>query len=104
MASIGDTIFSVFIFLSIYAQVFFLVTFLENRKKIVTRSGRMELSKYPSVTVAVPCWNEEQTVERTVNSLLNLNYQKIKFKFLLSMMGLPTIHGVSFKNLLHIQT
>src|SRR3989338_5463415 len=83
MASIQNIILYVLVFLSVYAQVFFLVTFLENRKKIITRNGKIKLSNYPSVTIAVPCWNEENTVEATVNSLLNLNYPKDKIKIIL---------------------
>ena len=71
------------IFLSVYVQVFFFVTFLENRKKIVIRNGKVRLAKYPEVTVAVPCWNEEKTVAKTVHSLLNLNYPKDKIQIIL---------------------
>ncbi len=83
MALIPNIIFHVLIFLSVYVQVFFLVTFLENRKKIVTRSGKIKLGNYPEVTIAVPCWNEEKTLESTVHSLLNLNYPKDKVKIFL---------------------
>lgn len=65
-------------FLSAYIQVFFLVTFLENRKKIIRRKGSVELISYPSTTVIVPCWNEESTIDRTVSSLLDLDYPKDK--------------------------
>jgi cellulose synthase/poly-beta-1,6-N-acetylglucosamine synthase-like glycosyltransferase len=64
-------------------QVFFFVTFLENRKKIVIRDGKITLKEYPAVTITVPCWNEERTIEKTVNSLLNLNYPKDKLKVFL---------------------
>ena len=83
MASIFDVIFYILIFLSVYVQVFFFVTFLENRKKIVIRNGEIKLKFYPAVTITVPCWNEEKTVEKTVRSLLNLNYPKNKVKILL---------------------
>lgn len=83
MAVILDVIFYGLIFLSVYVQVFFLITFLENRKKILVRSGKVKLDSYPAVTIAVPCWNEEKTVERTVHSLLNLNYPKDKVKIFL---------------------
>lgn len=83
MASLFNIIFFILIFLSVYVQVFFFVTFLENRKKIVIRHGKIKLDFYPSVTIAVPCWNEEKTVEKTVRSLLNLNYPKDKLKILL---------------------
>lgn len=80
MAPTFNAIFYVLIFLSVYAQVFFFVTFLENRKKILVRSGTVKLAAYPSVTIVVPCWNEEKTVEGTVLSLLGLNYPKDKLE------------------------
>ncbi|MEK7128400.1 MAG: glycosyltransferase family 2 protein [Patescibacteria group bacterium] len=83
MVSIPNIIFYVLVFLSVYVQVFFLVTFLENRKKIITRNGKIKLAKYPSVTITVPCWNEEDTLEKTVLSLLNLNYPKDKIKIII---------------------
>lgn len=83
MIPISDLIFYIFIFLSVYVQVFFFVTFLENRKKIIIRNGKTALSFYPAVTIAVPCWNEEKTVEKTVRSLLHLNYPKDKLKIML---------------------
>jgi cellulose synthase/poly-beta-1,6-N-acetylglucosamine synthase-like glycosyltransferase len=64
-------------------QVFFLVTFLENRKKIVTRKGEIKLREYPAVTIVVPCWNEEKTISKTVHSLLDMNYPKDKLNIFL---------------------
>lgn len=83
MISVSDIIFYILVFLSVYGQVFYFVTFLENRKKIITRNGSIELAYYPSVTVVMPCWNEESTVEKSVLSLLNLNYPKDKLKIFL---------------------
>lgn len=83
MISIFSIIFYVLAFMSVYVQVFLLLTFLENRKKIVVRKGDIELKKYPAVTVIVPCWNEEKTIYKTVRSLLNLNYPKDKLKIIL---------------------
>ncbi len=83
MTSIGTIILYLFIFVSVYVQVFFLVTLLENRKKILIRKGETKLSKYPKVTITVPCWNEEKTVYKTVRSLLNLNYPQDKLQIFL---------------------
>ncbi|MFH1201220.1 MAG: glycosyltransferase [bacterium] len=83
MTSTFNIIFYIFVFLSVYVQVFFFVTFLENRKKIVIRNGKITLDFYPAVTIAVPCWNEENTVEKTIFSLLNLNYPKDKLQIFL---------------------
>lgn len=83
MAPILDIIFYVLIFMSVYVQVFFLITFLENRKKIIVRNEGIKLAKYPSVTIVVPSWNEEKTIYKTVRSLLSLNYPKDKVKIFL---------------------
>ncbi len=61
-----------------YVQVFLLVTFFENRKKIVIRSGKIDLDVYPTVTIIVPCYNEESVITLTVDSLLALDYPKDK--------------------------
>ena len=78
MTSIGDVIFYVFVFLSVYVQVFFFITFFENRKKIVTRNEKITLKHYPAVTIVVPSFNEGQTVYKTVRSLFDLNYPQNK--------------------------
>lgn len=83
MASFFNVIFYILVFLSVYAQVFFFITFLENRKKIIIRNTGIKLGFYPEVTIVVPCWNEESTVEKTVNSILQLNYPKDKIKIFL---------------------
>ncbi len=71
------------LFLATYVQVFFLITFFENRKKIVIRTGETKLKHYPAVTILVACWNEEKTVYKTVRSLLAMHYPKDKLKIFL---------------------
>ncbi|PIP68790.1 hypothetical protein CO033_02295 [Candidatus Nomurabacteria bacterium CG_4_9_14_0_2_um_filter_32_10] len=83
MASISNVVFYVLTFLSVYVQVFLLITFLENRKKIIIRNGPTKLTKYPKVTIIVPSWNEEKTIYKTVRSLLDLNYPKDKLRIFL---------------------
>ncbi len=65
-------------FLAVYVQVFFLVTFIENRKKIFIRHEKLNLDHYPTTTIVVPCYNEEKTVAITLESLLSLAYPKDK--------------------------
>lgn len=83
MASISEIILYFLAFISTFIQVFFLLTFLENRKKIVRRTGKLSLSTYPAVTVIVPCWNEAGTLGRTVESLMGLDYPKDKLNIFL---------------------
>ncbi len=61
-------------FLAIYVQVFLLVTFFEHRKEIFIRGKDITLDNYPTVSIIVPCYNEEKTVSLTIESLLSLNY------------------------------
>lgn len=75
-----NSILYVFLFLTLYLEVFFLITFFEERMKLGAVSIRAKLSHYPSVTIIVPCWNEENTVSKTVDSLLALHYPKNKLE------------------------
>lgn len=76
-------IFYVFCFISVYVQIFFLITFLEKRRHIVHNPDNLELLRYPTVTIAVPCYNEESTIDKTVKSLFSLDYPKDKIKIFL---------------------
>lgn len=83
MESVYTAIFYIFAFISVYVQVFLLITFIEKRRQIVYHPDNLELKRYPTVTVAVPCYNEEATIEKTVKSLLALDYPKDKLKIYL---------------------
>ncbi len=72
------TIFYILLFFILYIQVFFLLTFLEERSKPSISTYPLSITHYPSVTIVVPCWNEEKTVSKTVDSLLRLYYPKNK--------------------------
>lgn len=67
-----------FLFLSMFFQVLLLVSFFDNKKKIDEEEFEHPLEHYPTVTVAVPCWNEERTLAGTLDSLLALDYPKDK--------------------------
>jgi cellulose synthase/poly-beta-1,6-N-acetylglucosamine synthase-like glycosyltransferase len=60
-----------------YFQILLLLSFFENSKKIKDEESQ-DVSVYPTVTVAVPCWNEEKTLSGTLDSLLLLDYPKEK--------------------------
>lgn len=70
-------------FLSVYVQVFFLITFLEKRKNILIRTSPIKLNEYPGVTIIIPCYNAEKTITGTINSLLDLDYSKDKLKLII---------------------
>jgi len=58
-----------------------MMSFLEKRKKIKHEENR-QIEMYPSVTIAIPCWNEEKTVAATIKSLLALEYPQDKLKII----------------------
>lgn len=72
MESVQDLIFYILIFLALYVQVFFLVTFLE--KKHLLKKKHASTRVYPAVTFLVPCYNEESTVLQTIESIKSLEY------------------------------
>ncbi|MBP6883751.1 MAG: glycosyltransferase family 2 protein [Candidatus Pacebacteria bacterium] len=83
MVLLSTAIFYILVFLIVYMQVFFFVTFLEHRKKIVIRDGEIKLTNYKGVTIIVPSFNEETTIHKTVTSLLDLNYPKEHLQLIL---------------------
>lgn len=77
-----DVIYYFFVFFAIYIQIFFIITLFENRKVMFKKTEAGVLAYYPKISIIVPCWNEENTVVKTINSLLNLNYPKDKLEIL----------------------
>jgi peptidoglycan-N-acetylglucosamine deacetylase len=74
-----------FLFASLNFEVFLLITYFENRENI-KEDGRLalrEIANYPTVTIIVPCWNEQNTVSKTINSLLGLSYPQDKLKIMI---------------------
>jgi len=74
-------------FFSLYVQIYFLIVFLENRKKITIHREPLRLFEknedYPAVTIVVPAYNEGESVAITTESLLKLNYPKDKLFLIL---------------------
>lgn len=68
-----------FLFLSMFFQILLLISFFENKKKIDEEEYH-KVENYPTVAVAVPCWNEERTLSATLDSLLALDYPKDKLR------------------------
>lgn len=66
-------------FITLYYQVFLLISFFDDSEK--TDLLKDDDFK-PSVTVMVPCYNEETTVIPTLESILGLDYPKDKLKII----------------------
>ncbi len=63
------------LYISLYFEVFLLISFIANKKN--NNKQKPFLLKdidLPSVTIIVPCYNEEKTLAKTVRSLLALDY------------------------------
>ena len=71
------------LFISLYFQVFLFLTYIGWRDVKDELPGYASEDDLPTVTVMVPCWNEETTVVKTIHSLLELEYPKHKFTVLM---------------------
>lgn len=83
---VKDIILYLAIFASVYVQIFYLIVFFENRKKLnkTSRGEHSHSSDLKSITILVPCWNEAKTVDATVASIRSLRYPEEKlFIFLI---------------------
>lgn len=74
-------------FLVLYYQVFLLISFFDsfaNRKKAeeTLKQYNRDSADAPTVTIFVPCYNEEETIIPTIESLLLSNYPKDKLDIL----------------------
>lgn len=74
MANLQTIFLYVFSFVALFVQVFLLISAFKKRKQVLAGTVLDENIEWPGVTVIVPCWNEERTVVKTVDSLLALDY------------------------------
>lgn len=82
MSDIPNILIGIFLFVSLYFEVFLLLTFLEHKSsiKIATKTDSNDL---PTATVIVPCFNEQKSVLATIQSLLALDYPRDKLKIMI---------------------
>lgn len=77
-----DIFYYIFLFIALYFQVFFLLGYLENfdffnsdaLKKPQKIFSQKDESGLPLVSIIVACWNEESTVESTVETIFSSDY------------------------------
>jgi len=73
-----------FLFLAIFFESFLLVTLLSApARKARGRAPHGALEETPSIAVIVPCYNEEETITATCESLLALEYPTDKLEVIL---------------------
>jgi len=65
--------------IALFFTIFWLCILIENKpiRKL------KEIKKYPSVSITVPAYNEEGTIEKTITSVLNLDYPQDKLDLIL---------------------
>ena len=66
-----------FLFVALYFEVFLLLSFVVGKRRY-QEPAAADRASLPSVTIFVPCYNEEKTVGKTLESLLALDYPKDK--------------------------
>jgi cellulose synthase/poly-beta-1,6-N-acetylglucosamine synthase-like glycosyltransferase len=81
MLNITDIASYIFLFASIYFNVFLLISFFE-KKKVIKSEEFTSARNFRSVTVIVPVFNEEKSVAETLRSLLNVDYPTDKLKII----------------------
>ncbi|MEK9171957.1 MAG: glycosyltransferase family 2 protein, partial [Patescibacteria group bacterium] len=84
MVEIQALILYISLFISLFFEVFLLITYLEVREELSLEDKHIgkNIKWFPTVTIIVPCFNEEPTVYKTIQSLLNLDYPKDKLSII----------------------
>lgn len=77
-----DGVLYVSLFLALYVQIFLLLSYLGWKKPKRVGVISFHDESLPMVSVLVPCYNEEKTVEKTVESLLALDYPHEKLQII----------------------
>ncbi len=80
MYSLREIITLGILFTSLYFEIFILVTYLEHRRNLhsLRHTSTHIHPDLPGVTIIVPCFNEETTAVKTIESLLALEYPSDK--------------------------
>lgn len=82
--SIADSFLYFTLFLSLFFEVFLLINYFEIKEEVARdkNSPNLPLQRYPTVSIIIPCFNEEKTITSTINSLLGLDYPKDKLSLI----------------------
>ena len=64
--------------ISLYIILFWLIVYIEDG----FNDDNKDIKSYPVVSVVIPAYNEEETIAKTVDSVLNLDYPKDKLEII----------------------
>lgn len=65
------------IYTGLFATTFYILSFWSGQKR---KKQLFKESELPRVSILIPVWNEEKSIERTLKSILSSNYPKEKFE------------------------
>lgn len=77
-----EIIYYCLVFFAIYIQIFLIATLFEKRKEMFKKSETGILTYFPKITIIMPFWNEGKNIEKTMHSLLALNYPQDKIEII----------------------
>lgn len=69
--------------ISLYFSIFLVLVFLDTRKQFQEEKSSLVVKEYPLVSILVPAYNEEKTIEGTMQSVLEIDYPKDKLDVIL---------------------
>ena len=69
-------------YFGLFTTVFFIMTFIEYKKKLQDPYVNPTDKNLPKVSILVPAYNEEKAIVRTIKSLQELNYPKDKVEIM----------------------
>lgn len=69
-------------FISLFFLIYWLLFFLEKKDSLTVELGKKKpkLKHFPTVTIAVPAYNEEDHILKTLRSLIELEYPRDRFE------------------------
>lgn len=92
---LSDVVFWAVYFFSLYVSVFLLITFFESR------APPKRLDALPTVSVVVPAYNEEESIGKTIESLMKLDYPKDMLEIIVVNDGSKDNTGKIVEGFLH---
>jgi cellulose synthase/poly-beta-1,6-N-acetylglucosamine synthase-like glycosyltransferase len=84
MVGIQELILYCSLFITLFFEIFLLITYFEVKEELNLENEHVgkNIKQFPTVTIIVPCFDEEFTVEDTIHSLLHLDYPKEKLSII----------------------
>ncbi len=66
-------------FVAVFVSVWFLLTFVDDRKNVIKRS---KVKKKPKISIIIPAYNEEKNISALLKNILKINYDRKKLEII----------------------